>query len=345
MRASEPTETGTDVWQSASWHELATSWLDEQLASAGIRRTGAVEQPHLRPWATVLTAPTTQGPVWLKATGPAAAFEAGLYVLLSRVVPKRALAPIAVDAERGWILLPHGGEPLGVRLAGADLADALAVVMRCYAELQRDFAPQTEAALALGVADMRPEVMPTRFAEAMEAVGRLVADRGNHGDREALREVAALHETFRSWCEALAEAVGAASVDHNDLHPWNMLVPRLDRPDEVRFYDWGDAVIAHPFACMLVPLGWTQHRLAIGLDGPDLLGIRDAYLEIFSDLAPHAELVATLELACRVGKVARALTWARAVAQSDPDELDDHYARAPVACLRSLLDDSYLGGA
>ena len=81
------------------------------------------------------------------------------------------------------------------------------------------------------------------------------------------------------------------------------------------------------------------------LTTPDLLGIRDAYLKIFSDLAPHAELVATLELACRVGKVARALTWARAVAQSDPDELDDHYARAPVACLRSLLDDSYLGGA
>jgi Phosphotransferase enzyme family len=338
-------EIAKDVWRSASWHELATSWLDEELASAGIRRTGSVEQPHLRPWATVLTAPTTQGPVWLKATGPAAAFEAGLYVLLSQVSPKRALAPIAVDTHRGWILLPDGGEPLGVRLAGADLADALAAVLRRYAELQRDFAPEAEAALALGVADMRPEVMPTRFAEAVEAVGPSVADRGDDGDREALREVAALHATYRSWCERLAESAGAASLDHNDLHPWNMLVPRLDRPDEVRFYDWGDAVIAHPFACMLVPLGWTQHRLSTSLDGPDLLRIRDAYLEMFSDLAPHAELVATLELACRVGKVARALTWARAVAQSDPDELDDHYARAPIACLRSLLDDSYLGGA
>ena len=212
--------------------------------------------------------------------------------------------------------------------------------MRCYAELQRDFAPQTEAALALGVADMRPDVMPTRFAEAMEAVGRLVADRGNHGDREALREVAALHKTFRSWCEALAEAVGDASLDHNDLHPWNMLLPRLDRPDQVRFYDWGHAVIAHPFACSLVPLGLDTACLAISLDDPELLAFGTHTWTIFSDLGPHAELVATLELACRVAKVARVLTWARAVAQSDPDEIDDHYARAPIACLRSLLDES-----
>jgi hypothetical protein len=46
-----------------------------------------------------------------------------------------------------------------------------------------------------------------------------------------------------------------------------------------------------------------------------------------------------------LNKVARALTWSRAVAQSEPDELDNHYAAAPMACLRSLLDDSYLGGA
>ena len=71
-------ERGIGVWGSTPWRELATSWLDEQLASIGRRRTGAVEQPHLRPWATVLTAPTTDGPVWLKAVGPAAAFEPDL---------------------------------------------------------------------------------------------------------------------------------------------------------------------------------------------------------------------------------------------------------------------------
>jgi hypothetical protein len=75
------------------------------------------------------------------------------------------------------------------------------------------------------------------------------------------------------------------------------------------------------------------------------IGSRDAYLQPFSDLAPHSELVEALELACRVGKVARALTWARAVAQSNPSELTEHFATAPLASLRSLLAGSYLGGA
>jgi Phosphotransferase enzyme family len=345
LLASAQSGMGMEVWASPQWRSAATAWLDEQLSSHGVRRTSAVTQPHLQPWATILTAATTQGAVWLKATGPANAFEVPLYALLHSAVPGRVLAPIAVDVDRGWILLPDGGPSLGDRLDDVDLAATLAVILRCYAELQRDFVPETDAALALGVADMRAQVMPTRFDEALETVGRSVADGGDPRDHETLREVAGLREIYGSWCQRLAAAPGPASLDHNDLHPWNMLVPSLDRPDEVRLYDWGDAVIAHPFACMLVPLGWAQNRLATALDAPELVRIRDAYLEPFRDLAPNAELAATLELACRVGKVARALTWARAVAQSDPDQLDDHYANAPLACLRSLLDDSYLGGA
>src|SRR6266542_4011554 len=182
--------TGAEVWGSARWRATATGWLDAQLASAGIRRTEPVEQPHLRPWATVLTTPTTAGPVWLKATGPATAFEAGLSELLSRVVPEHVLAPIAVDLSRGWLLLPDGGPPLADRLAGTDLADALAAVLRRYAQLQRAFAASAGAALALGVADMRAQVMPARFDEAVETVGRLVVGRGDAIGRDALGEVA-----------------------------------------------------------------------------------------------------------------------------------------------------------
>jgi hypothetical protein len=345
MSAGLDDEVGMDVWASVHWRELAVSWLDEQLGSAGIRRTGDVEQPHLRPWATVLTAPTTEGAVWLKATGPGTAFEVGLYELLSRIVPKAVLAPIAVDVPRGWVVLPDGGPPLGDRVAGADLVDALAAILPRYGQLQRDLIPAAERALAVGVADMRPGRMPGRFDEAIEAVGPYERRGRDPSDSEAIRQITVMRDTYESWCHRLSTSPGSASIDHNDLHPWNMLVANLDRPGDVRFYDWGDAVVAHPFASLLVPLGWTQDRLKVRLHSPELLRIRDAYLEVFSDLAPHGELVGTLELACRVGKVARALTWQRSVQESDPDEIDEFYASAPLRCLRSLLDDSYLGGA
>lgn len=332
--------SGVEVWSSASWRELAVSWLDEQLTGAGIERTGEVEQPHLRPWATALRAPTTQGPVWLKAAGPGTAFEVDLYQLLHKVAPDHVLSPIAADTDRGWIVLPDGGTPLGERFTGIGLYDAMATALPQYGQLQRDLAPHADRLLALGVDDMRAAVMPSRFEEALEAVGGYVERHGTVADRAAFMQLAGLGETVASWCDRLAALPGPPSIDHNDLHPWNVF---LTGAGQARFYDWGDSVVAHPFSSMLLPLGFVQFNvLRVGLDDPRMLRLQDAYLEVFSDLAPHAELVEALELACRVGKITRALTWNRAMEAAGQDA-DEQFAGAPLESLRSLLDDSHLG--
>jgi hypothetical protein len=62
-------------------------------------------------------------------------------------------------------------------------------------------------------------------------------------------------------------------------------------------------------------------------------------------LAPHAQLVETLELACRVGKVARAITWHRSVSACAPDEVEERSLSGPSESLFSLLEDSWLGRA
>ena len=150
--------------------------------------------------------------------------------------------------------------------------------------------------------------------------------------------------TFATWCERLVAVPASPSLDHNNLHPWNFLVTGVDGTNQARFYDWGDSIVANPFANMLVLLGYVQHYLEVGLDDPAFLRIRDAYLDVFSDLAPQTELVEALELACHVGKAARALTWARALRTLGGDE-NDVLACASLQSLGSLLDDSYLGGA
>jgi hypothetical protein len=254
------------LWASDAWRAEAVGWLDERLAEADIARTGEVEQTHLRPWATVLRAPTTRGAVWLKAAGRDTAFEAGLYELLHRVAPDRVLTPLAVDTTRAWVLLPDGGPSLGECLKGDRLMAALEQVLPEYGALQRE----------------------------------------------------------------LAVAPGAPSLDHNDLHPWNILPG--DR--HARFYDWGDSVVAHPFASMLVALGVTRSLV----DEPDVTRLRDGYLEGFTDLAPRRDLERTLQLACRVAKIARALTWHRAIGAGGPDEVEERWVRAPIESLFDLLE-------
>lgn len=210
------------------------AWLDEQLAAAGIRRTGEVSQPHVRPWATALTAPTTGGAVWMKAAGPGTAFEVGLCELLHRVAPGRVLAPIATDVARGWIVLPNGGMPLGELVTGTELVDALTTVLARYGQLQRDVAPHVADLLASGVSDMRAAIMPRRFDEALD----YIETRTGASDRATCERLAALRDTFAGWCQQLAQAPVSPSVDHNDLHPWNMLVADGDAPGEARLYDW-----------------------------------------------------------------------------------------------------------
>jgi hypothetical protein len=310
-------------WSTDEWLVETTTWLDERLAAAGVARTGEVTQPRLRPWGTVLTAPTDQGPVWLKAPGPETVFEVGLYDLLHRIEARWVIQPIAVDVERGMVLLPDGGAALGDQ--DVDLVDAMVKILPLYGQLQRDLAPHVDDLLKVGVNDMRAPVMLQRFDEAVAIEGP--------GDDSTLRRVRAMRGTFGEWCDRLAAAVVQPSLEHNDLHPRNIL-----RNGEPKFYDWGDSVVAHPFASMMLGLGALQARFQVAVDDPVVTRPRDAYLEVFSDLAPHADLVAELELACRVGKVARALTWDRAL-RTDPSS---DYRDAPLKCLAALLDNTWI---
>jgi hypothetical protein len=338
---NRPSSHGTAVWSGPEWRAHAVSWLDERLAGAGIERRGDVEQPHVEPWATVLKVPTNAGVVWMKAAGPGTAFEAGLYDLLAATVPDRVLTPIATDAARGWMLLPDGGPPLGERLTGTDLVESLAAALAEYGRMQLDLVPHVDGLLALGVADMRPHMMGGRFEQALDAT-RDDLD-GRAADRATHLRVAAMGETIASWCERLVASSLPASLDHNDLHPWNILG---DGAGDVRFYDWGDSVVAHPFAAMLVPLGFVQRLLGVEIDDPRFADARDAYLDVFSPVAPGEDLLATLDVACRVAKIARVLTWDRAVraAWNEGQEVDENWTRAPMETLATLLDDSYLGG-
>jgi hypothetical protein len=304
-------------------------WIDERLAEAGRRRTGPITCPHDRPWGTVWTAPTTDGPVWLKAPGAGTVFEVALYDLLGGVAPDWILRPIAVDLDRGWVLLPDGGVTLGAQLDDVDLIDGLVTVLPQYGRLQRELAPHTGELLSFGIADMRPALMPERFDEAVVAVEKQTGP-------DRLGAVTEMRATFGEWCARLSASVVPASLDHNDLHMGNVFLS----DGRARFYDWGDAVVSHPFASMLVTLAVVRLHLGVGPDDPAVTRPRDAYLEVWSDLAPRAELVADMELACWVGKVARTLVWDRALRAQGYDQAGE-FADAPYENLAALTAPSW----
>jgi hypothetical protein len=339
-----PDAFGVAVWSSPSWRAKALAWIDDALAGTGLKRSGEPEQPHLRPWATVLKVPTANGPVWFKAAAPATAFEVRLYELLAALDSTAILTPIATDPDRGWMILPDGGTPLGARLEGEALLDGLEAALPRYAELQRQLAPQAGTLVAFGLADMRPAMMSQRLDEALSTVAPLLESIGTEKDRDDFAILRRREPVIRDWCRALLDLPGGASIDHNDLHPWNILAGPSGRAAEARFYDWGDSVVSHPFASLLVALGSVRDWvLKSGPEDPRIDRLRDAYLEPFGDLAPHKVLVETVETACRVGKIARVLTWHRAVQAMKGGHVEGDWRRAPIDALLALDDETYLG--
>jgi hypothetical protein len=292
-------------WSSREWRDEATAWLDQRLGRLGMERSGEVGQPHLEPWSTVLSADTNRGRVWLKAMVPGTSFEIGLYDVLIQVDPEHVLHPIASDRDRGWLLLPDGGPSLGDRLTGSDLVDAIVVALPQYASLQRSMTGHTRELIDLGLFDLRPDGLPDRQPEYLGAPSTPYLD--------DLMEVGS---DILAWSRRLSGSPVPASIEHNDLHPWNILGLEPPRPGSdtaatAVIYDWGDSVVAHPFGGAQLPISWVRRMVGIDAEHPDCRRMRDAYLEVFDDLASHATLVEQFDAACRLAKVGRAVIWDR----------------------------------
>ena len=71
------------VWGSAEFHAQVRAWAATQVESHGARLTGALDQPHLRPWSSAIRLGTTAGPVWFKVNGAGTHHEPALLTLLA----------------------------------------------------------------------------------------------------------------------------------------------------------------------------------------------------------------------------------------------------------------------
>jgi hypothetical protein len=295
-------------WTTSAWRDTALEWASGQ----GFEATGEVTQPRLCAWSTVLRIPTAEGFVWLKAGNPGTAYEAGLVEALALYGAPHLLEPLAVSVERGWLLLPDGGPTLRTALDRHPDLTLWEQVLPKYAELQRS----VEGRPLPGADDHSPALLPA-------VLDRLLATL-DVGPEEELR---ALQPRFETWCEELASSSIPPTVQHDDLHDNNVFANQV-------FFDWGDAVLGHPFSSLLVTLRSIAQRWSLEPGSVELARLRDCYLEIWSDGHSRVELELQALLAVRVAKVSRSAAWVRALAGVDAGE----HAEAAPAWLEELLE-------
>jgi len=277
--------------------EAVLDWAREQL-------DGPLEVTPVkdRPWARTWRLTSSDGVTYVKAAGVATHYEVSLIAQLHRVAPTMVAPVLAIRPESGWLLLADAGSTLGDHLGGEFDLSAWTSMLARFAQLQRIAEPLTADLITAGVPDERPDRL-------LDVLKQLLTDSPNLTGL-AQSERRALLDRSRRWSEAaveLAQLAVPGSVQHGDLHPGNVAIA-----DDglARFFDFGDASIAHPFTTMLVPL---QVARSLGAGEGQIARLRDGYLEGFTDLAPLRHLRHGLDVALWCAGLPKATAWDRAL--------------------------------
>jgi hypothetical protein len=200
-------------WARPGWLSEAEAWI---AANADL-----VDPPRLHaqwPLSSVLRATTPDGVVYFKAAFSVYRHEPLVTAALAREHPGRVPTALAVEPERGWLLMRElSGDVLGdLDRSGWPVAGPL------LRQFHDAWSARTDDVLALGAEDrrLRPEAVPAEL----------------HADLAALDELGV-----------------PDTLVHGDFHPWNVVVG----PDGLVLADWSDACLTNPLFD-LVTFGWEQ---------------------------------------------------------------------------------------
>jgi hypothetical protein len=225
---------------------------------------------------------------WAKQNCPHQAFETRLLVVLDAIAPDRVVPVVAADPERGLHLVPDQGRVFAETVGGDDL-DAWCRIATEAMQLQRNLVGHAADLVGAGVSVMRPAeaaaYVRARVAslEALpEGDPRRMAPEVADGLRRRLPDVAA-------WAADLDELALAENLVHNDLHANNVFAT----PAGMRFFDFGDSVLAHPLSASSSPstccsTAWRRRRTTRGCGGSRTPGSRSGATSCrWRSCAPH----------------------------------------------------------
>ncbi len=315
----------------ASFLAAAHEWLREACRGAGITISAPIEQIHVRSWSTVFRAPTDRGAVYLKCCGPTQRHEPRLTALVAHEFPGVVPEVIALHPDQPWMLVAEGGAKLRETFFGDELLRAWREILPRYARLQIALTDRTPDVLALGTPDRRADRLITGFAEVVASEPQLSHGRADRLTSDELQALVSLGPTLAGRMRELAALGVADTLQHDDLHDANVLV----REGRTLIFDWGDSCVSHPFFTLATTLRFAVARTGRADDAPEILALRDAYLEPWSDRGSPAELRNAADLARRIGQIPRVLTFAE-IARAYPGELDA-YPGGLAGSLRRVL--------
>jgi hypothetical protein len=294
-------------WQDPAWMEQAHGWIYAEAARHSIQITGAIEQPHLYPWSTVLIVPTGEGRLFFKATAPETFYEAALTQKLSDWIPDCMPELLAVDPLRGWMLMCDGGEQLRQFIRPIKDVQPWAPIVPRYAEVQIELVEHVPEILSLGIPDHRLALLPTLYSGLLVEEESLMIDQEKGLSASEFQELKEKTARFGQICSDLAGLGIPESLNQCDFHDGNVLI----KNGRVTFFDWGDVNISHPFVSLRT--FFVSIEISLQLDDyaftEEMEALLNLYLERWESFGSREELARAYRLSKPVASIVKALLW------------------------------------
>jgi len=327
------TATSKPPWAESDWLDCVSAWIRAELKKLSISVTDPIEQPHVRPWSTVLRIPTSNGDVYFKACAQVLVHEVAVTQALSQWRPDCIPKIIASDTERGWMLMADGGTTVREAIkADGDIHHWDQLLPR-YAQLQIEMAGHVEDLLALGLPDGQLAALPDKIEALLANEDMLHVDEPNGLTSAEYKRLRAMKTHLMSLCDRLAAFDIPESIHHGDFHDANIF---LDG-DGYIFFDWGDGSVAHPFFSLRTAFVIIEYFQGVKEGAPEYDRLRDAYLEPWKQFGSREDLLAAFELSARLSPLSSALSWNRVVSSLEKP-LQADYADAVPSLLQEFLE-------
>jgi hypothetical protein len=286
-----------EPWQRERWFAEAASWVRSTVPDVT-----SVEQFASWCGSMLLRVETRDGRYYLKAAPNYFHAEGSVTAMLAERFPGVIPRPVAIDVERGWMVL----RDFGGALVGSESLEHWEGALDAMASVQRKSIPAIEELIRNGCRDRRPSILLSQI-EAL-ADGRLGVIPDGYPAR--LREAI-------PWFGALGAELAAAPIPdtlvHGDFHPDNVVIAGGRHV----IFDWTDACVGHPFVDLLT----FFHTF--GPPSTDA-GVRDRLLDHYllgwDGLMPHDEATALFRRTEPLLAMHHAISYQEILDRLDPTE-------------------------
>lgn len=288
-------------WGRPGWLAEVTAWIETALAARNETVVPPVEVARSWGLSCVLKAQTANLTAYCKTVADLPLFvnEAAVVAVLSRLFPGSVPQPLAVHADRSWLLLPELKEMVGWH---APLAQRQAMLAD-FAQLQQTAVSHVPTLLAAGCLDRRLAQLPAQIEAFLTADMVLAAV-----SVEEQSQLRALIPQLQAACARLSTFGLPETLVHGDLHGGNVAVEN----GRFVYFDWTDACISHPFFDMVDI--FFEKETAVQTQ------LRDAYLAQWADYGPPEQLLAAWSLANVLASVHHGVSYWQILANIEPQE-------------------------